>query len=311
MILRNRGGWHRVVLALVATAAFAAVVFAPSVSAARTTVQVTVDQQGANDEPGQKDLTRFTTDDAAPAGTLVVSFNHDETGFSGNNTGDGCFLFDTDSDGNANAALCVTFGGNPSMIQTTRLFTCGDASAFKCTNPQTEIASFSSTCGVAVTATDPFDSNAPNGPGDAYPNDTTTACNIVLADIGAGSGVLLDVCSYPSQQPNSDPSDCIRHGNVNAVTFQSFTATAAGRTVVLRWRTASEAGTAGFNVYRSQAGKLVKLNRSVIASKGAIRGASYRFVDRAAARPGVRYRLQEVTVAGKRVWVASTLVAAV
>jgi hypothetical protein len=31
----------------------------------------------------------------------------------------------------------------------------------------------------------------------------------VLADVGATSAVLLNTCSYPSGQPNSDPSDCV------------------------------------------------------------------------------------------------------
>lgn len=299
---RKRHGLRASLLAFVVVLAFATVVLGLGAGAAFAAVQVTVDQQGANDEPGQKDLTRFTFDDASPAGTLVVSFNHDETGFSGNNTGDGCFLFDTDGDGNANAALCVTFGGNPSTIQDTRLFTCGDDSPFKCTNPQAEITSFLSICTVAVTNTDPF----PNG--DDSPSDTTTACNIVLADI-PGTPVLIDVCSYPSGEPNSDPSDCIVYSKTpSAVTLKSFTASATRAGVVLRWRTASEAGTLGFNVYRVKAGTRIKLNRTVIASTAVIRGGVYRFVDRTPAKAGTRYWLQEVTLRGDRSWVAAASV---
>lgn len=295
----KRRGLQSLLLAVV-VAASAAVLVGLGAGAALAAVQVSIDQQGANDEPGQKDLTRFTFDDASPAGTLIVTFNHDETGFPGNNTGDGCFLFDTNGDGNANAALCVTFGGNPSTWQSTRLFTCGDSSSFRCTNPQTEIASFSSTCGVAVTNTDPFPAGADS------PDDTTTSCTIVLADIQPGSPVLIDVCSYPSAQPNSDPSDCVLQStNPGAVTLQSFTATGTSAGVVLRWRTGSEVGTLGFNVYRVKAGKLVKLNRAVIASKAKTLGGSYRFVDRTAARPGTRYRLQEVTLRGTRSWIAT------
>lgn len=106
--------------------------------------------------PGQKDLTRFTFDDASPAGTVVVGFNSDKTGFSGNNTGDGCFLFDTDGDGNANSAVCVTVGGDPAVLLTTRIFLCGDGSVFKCTNPQTEVTTFTTSCSAGQTNTDPF-----------------------------------------------------------------------------------------------------------------------------------------------------------
>jgi hypothetical protein len=39
--------------------------------------------------------------------------------------------------------------------------------------------------------------------------DTRTFCTVVLADVGAATAVLLNTCSYPSQQPNSNPSDCV------------------------------------------------------------------------------------------------------
>ena len=282
--------------------ACATVMLGLSASPAFAAVQTTTDAQGVNDEPGQKDLTQFTSDDESPVGTLTVSFNHDETGFSGNNTGDGCLLFDTDADGNANAALCVTFGGNPSTLQSTRLFTCGDDAAFKCTQPLGEVTGFASTCTVAITATDPF------AAGDFSPADTTTACTVVLADIPGG--LLIDACSYPSAQPNSDPSDCVVHPTgTTAVTLKAFTASATRAGVVLGWRTASEAGTLGFNVYRVKAGKLIKLNRALIASKAVTRGGVYRFLDRTPAKAGSGYRLQEVTLSGDRSWVAAASVA--
>lgn len=72
------------------------------------------------------------------------------------------------------------------------------------TSPQCEIEFNSST--------DPFDATYPKGPGTAYPLDTRAFCTINLVDVGLGSDntvVLLNTCSYPSQQPNSDPSDCV------------------------------------------------------------------------------------------------------
>ena len=40
--------------------------------------------------------------------------------------------------------------------------------------------------------------------------DTVATCSIDLDDFGgAGIAVLTDTCSYPSMQPNSDPSDCV------------------------------------------------------------------------------------------------------
>src|SRR5687768_13833806 len=56
----------------------------------------TIDVQGANDEPNQKDLTQMCVDAlASPA----VSWQWDDTAWSGNNTGDACALFDNDNNG--------------------------------------------------------------------------------------------------------------------------------------------------------------------------------------------------------------------
>jgi hypothetical protein len=83
-----------------------------------------------------------------------------------------------------------------------------------------------------------------------------------------------------------------------AVQLVSFTAHRTPAGTVLRWRTASEASIAGFSVYRSG----VRVNRALIAARGAgLGGASYRLVDRGAHR-GARYRLQAVRLDGSRLW---------
>ncbi|MEX2557216.1 MAG: choice-of-anchor P family protein [Actinomycetota bacterium] len=173
---------------------------------------VFIDEGGANDNdgPGQKDLTRHTVDTAGLPNTIAVTWNWDIVTISGNNTADGCALFDTDGDGLANSALCVTWGGStPTQIAgSPRLFTCNDTRADRCAGAVQVPGTPESTCSVAVTNTDPFGPNVPNGPGTAFPNDTTASCTIVLAEMGAGAE-LLNTCSYPSAQPNSDPSDCV------------------------------------------------------------------------------------------------------
>ena len=68
--------------------------------------------------------------------------------------------------------------------------------------------------------------------------------------------------------------------------------------VLLSWETASEIGTAGFNVYRSVTpdGDYVQLNTALIPAEGdGLVGAAYRFEDDAVA-PGRRYsyRIEEV-----------------
>jgi hypothetical protein len=287
------------VLGVLTLVGVTAALVAPGV--ARATVIVIVDQQGPNDETGQKDLTRFTSDDASPAGHLLVSFNHDETGFNGANTGDGCLLFDNDANGNADYVLCVTMSGNPATLQTTREFSCGDAASFKCTNPQTQIMVFASTCTVTQTATDPFPVGA------SYPNDSTSSCNVTLADF-AGSATLLDACSFPSAQPNSDPSDCVKHSTgqpPNAVSVGAFRARRAAHGVALRWSTASEVGNVGFDIVRKVGSKTVRINRSLIRSTSMIRGHTYVYVDRTAPSGRATYWLEAIDRSGVRRLVAS------
>jgi hypothetical protein len=159
------------------------------------------DTAGANDEPGQKDLTQLCVDSAGLPTSLQVTWNWDEISVSGNNTLDACSLYDTDGDGNVNFSLCVTDPTDAAITVT--LYTCGDNANDRCTQPLDPVSPISSTCSTSTTNTDPFST------GDAFPQDRTASCNVVLADVGAASAVLLDVCSYPSREPNSDPSDCV------------------------------------------------------------------------------------------------------
>lgn len=162
------------------------------------------DEEGANDEPGQKDLTRYGVDYSGLPSTVQVSWNWDETGWPGANTGDACALFDTDNDGKVNYSLCAIVEGDPAQYSGTRLYSCGDDKVDRCTQPITEIISFASTCDMEVTNTDPFPA------GDEYPKDTSALCTAVMSDLGVTlTKTLVNVCSYPSGEPNSDPSDCV------------------------------------------------------------------------------------------------------
>ena len=187
------------------------------------------DVDGANDEPGQKDLTKLQVDDTH-AGVLYVNWNWDElTGFSGANTGDACALLDTDQDGLVNFALCVTIQDNVSgvPVQTSaspRLYKCDESPPSvanrRCTssmllgdansNGVPDPGAYQSSCTItSPSGDDPF------AAGDDYPDDTKASCIFNFTDLalsGPGApttGTLLNVCSYPSQQPNSDPSDCV------------------------------------------------------------------------------------------------------
>jgi Prealbumin-like fold domain len=180
-------------------------VLGPAALPASAAFQYQNDEQGANDQPGQKDLTRHGVDSSNLPTSIGVSWNWDITSLSGDNTGDACALFDTDSDARVNFAVCVTIEGDPAQQSSLspRLYTCGDDKVDRCTQPVGQITSFSTTCGVAQTATDPFPE------GDSSPFDTTATCTVQLADVGGTDAKLINTCSYPSEEPNSDPSDCV------------------------------------------------------------------------------------------------------
>jgi sugar lactone lactonase YvrE len=82
-----------------------------------------------------------------------------------------------------------------------------------------------------------------------------------------------------------------------AVGVRSVTARRSGRDVVLRWRTASEVGLAGFAVFRE---RRVRASAGLIRAAGRMGGHTYVFRDRRSSAK--RYWLQEVRLDGSRVW---------
>ncbi len=201
------------------------------------------DVQGADDEPGQKDISEFC--EAAGLGgadfELHASWNFDDVRWSGTNTGDSCGLFDTNGNGFADFALCVTVeAGPPATMKggSPKLYTCGDDRPDRCTSSVEDTDGFHSMCMVNSPGQndDPFvndpvhtGSNACNGT-NCTSDDTYILCWIEVDDLPVTSSCLnnactndpsqfcvldgdcfplTDVCSYPSAQPNSDPSDCI------------------------------------------------------------------------------------------------------
>ncbi|MBA4180761.1 MAG: hypothetical protein C0506_09255 [Anaerolinea sp.] len=176
---------------------------------AHATLVTTIDADGANDEPGQKDLTQMSVDNAGAPTSFAITWNWDETVLTGANTADACALFDSDGDGNVNFSLCQEWEQNVAQ-PTTVLYSCSDKKPDRCTAPNQAVASPSSACSATIDLSgDPFDATFPGGPGDDYPADSKTLCTAVLADVGGPATEFLNVCSYPSGQSGSDPSDCI------------------------------------------------------------------------------------------------------
>jgi hypothetical protein len=184
---------------LASTSAFAAPVFA-----------FDDDDQGANDEPGQKDLTAQASavDQSAP-NHFFTAWKWDDTSWSGNNTGDGCSLFDTNGDGFVEYAVCGTVEGGKGPAEVTfdtvTVYSCNNKWVNRCGGPEIEFgpSTDSSYCTVVDEAPGMFDTF-----------DTQISCDITALAAAAGitiaPGTLLNTCSYPSQEPNSDPSDCVK-----------------------------------------------------------------------------------------------------
>jgi hypothetical protein len=110
-------------------------------------------------------------------------------------------------------------------------------------------------------------------------------------------------------------------GNITSWSLDITVALAAGVTslravrshkgVIVRWRTGTEYNELGFNVYRQQGNRRVRVNRRLLPALGGISGKAYSFVDRRAPRHrAVRYWLQDVSVSGARAWHGPVRVAA-
>ena len=229
--VRTRGRGFTLVLSCIAIAAMFMAVAIPPAYAIPVTV---TDDAGPDDEPGQKDLNQLTIDAAPSTGfDIEVTWNWDVISLSGANTGDACSLYDTDDDGMANFALCVVWD-NGATYQTTVLYSCGDDNADRCSQPADPIAEdtdqdgvleaitggpYSSTCGNEIALVDDTFGTR-TGAQASDTQDTQAACSIDLDDFGgADTATLLNVCSYPSGQPNSDPSDCIFNPNSGFLTI--------------------------------------------------------------------------------------------
>ena len=168
--------------------------------------ECTDDLQGPNDEPGQKDLNEMCVNDSDLPDSIDATWNWDETGWSGDNTGDACALFDTNGNGFADFASCVTVEDDPATqaSNSPRIYTCNDTKVDRCAGDALVAGPYASACSTSIVSPQTFPA------GDDSPNDTHAACTIEMSEVGgAGTADLIDVCSYPSQQPNSDPSDCI------------------------------------------------------------------------------------------------------
>jgi hypothetical protein len=204
-------------------------IFVASSTLAAVNFVLDADDNGPNDEPNQKDLTaQASAFDSASPFHFFSTWLWDDTSWSGNNTGDGCSLFDTSNpdDGLVDYAVCVTVGTKTATELSTRVYSCNDTREDRCAGA-TLIGTESTTTWCSVSS-----APGPSDPGFGG-TDTQAICDIsqVAADVGVaalGSATLVNSCSYPSQEPNSDPSDCVKtitNLNTSIATAPSGTAT--------------------------------------------------------------------------------------
>ena len=173
------------------------------------------DPGACDDFPNQQDTkgaciaSNFTATMPSPANTVYLRFDFDEQGLSGANTADACWLIDTDSDGNTNAAICMELTGNLFNTITNPYFTCNDSAA-SCGGP---VAGSPASLTCAFTNSLAAAQQLECSGGD--PGDAAIECSISTADLGVSANnvvTLISGCTFGSPQPNSAEHDCATEG---------------------------------------------------------------------------------------------------
>jgi len=175
----------------------------------------TCDDAGPNDQPAQVDLNCFNRADNL-TGKLGVQWSWDDINSWGGTgqTGDACALIDTDNDGNANVAICARISNNPdgSVYQVggagaVDVYICNDNKIDRC-GKQVAVVTGANKGTTSCTITTGPDQLAGGEDG----ADVIATCSIDLSMqglTGTTSRDLLNVCSFPSGEPNSNPFDCV------------------------------------------------------------------------------------------------------
>ncbi len=185
-----------------------------------------IDQNGANDQPGQKDLTQMGREDSDPD-FLKIYWSWDSVDFT-SQAGDACALFDSNGNGNIDLAACGEVVNGPNYdsaspvvtLAVLSVWTCGDGKPDRCSQPTAQVEDIGLTNAGVLGSGNPLDSGGnlvaatdPFPTGDFYPLDTTLQVNIDRSFLNAHfpGATFVNVCSYPSigNGANTDPSDCI------------------------------------------------------------------------------------------------------
>jgi hypothetical protein len=174
------------------------------------------DDAGVNDVPEQSDLNCFSRADNV-ANRLGVEWSWDDTDvWTGTGqTGDACGLFDTDGDGFANLAVCAQFTNSPDGLDVIQLPSTNAAIAYECSDKKDDRCSKQVRL-LNATELGTTKCTVTRGPetapwqGDDYPYDVIAECDLDLVSLPSATNTnLINVCSYPSGEPNSNPFDCV------------------------------------------------------------------------------------------------------
>ena len=209
------------------------------------------DDAGPNDVPEQSDLNCFSRADNIP-GSLGVQWSWDAidqwTGTG--QTGDACGLFDTDGDGNANLAVCAQITNNAEGTEVIQLPGVGEATAYECSDKKPDRCSkqvtLLSNIGNTACTVNVGNELAP-WPGDDTPYDVLAECDLDLAALPATSNTnLLNVCSFPSGEPNSNPFDCVITPGAGYLVIQKTTTPATTESFNFTLSPAARDGNTGY-----------------------------------------------------------------
>jgi hypothetical protein len=179
-------------------------------------VSPTCDDGGANDiNSSQVDLNCFNRADNV-ADRIHVKWTWDDINAwsGGGSTGDACALIDTDNDGNANVAVCARIQndaqgnivqiGGPDAVD---VYVCNDTKTDRCAKQTTLLSNTDNgdtKCNISTVG-----NGFPTGDDGA---DIEALCEIdrTMPGLPAITNFdLLNVCSFPSGEPNSNPFDCV------------------------------------------------------------------------------------------------------
>jgi hypothetical protein len=128
-----------------------------------------------------------------------------------------------------------------------------------------------------------------------------TSVTLNISTVGASAGPQNVTITNPDGQSKAGTGILVIT-IPTAVKLTRVSATPTRSGVVVRWRTASETGVLGFNVYRGN----VRLNHRLVVARGSTRGHAYSWRDRSSTSIRGVYRIQAVLATGAKVWLGST-----